>query len=127
MRLQRLGNEFIGSHSSDGTTWSVHADTGVVPGIPADLLVGMAVSSHNNGVNTVADLTGFALSGSRIGITYDGSGHVTVSWPDACTRLQGTGTLIGNAGNNSVWVDIPGASPVTVTSPGIRFFRTISP
>jgi regulation of enolase protein 1 (concanavalin A-like superfamily) len=55
VRLDRRGDIFTAYHSSDGTTWTqVGMDTITMP---ATLLVGMAVTSHNNAALTTATFT----------------------------------------------------------------------
>ncbi len=57
-----------------------------------------------------------------LAIVRNGS-SVILSWPDSTFRLQATVSL-----SSPSWVDIPGASPITVTISGpYRFFRLISP
>lgn len=133
LRLTRTHNsdgsdEFVAYHAPDSGgapgAWISHADTGVLPAgsIPDSLLVGLLLTSHNNGNATTADYTGLSIIGSgtaRSAITTDNAGHVTITWPDRCATLQGATTLGG------AWSDIAGSSPVTVADPGIKFFRTI--
>jgi hypothetical protein len=138
IRLQRIhspaGDEFIGYHAPDvgGSpgAWVNHADTGVLPpgSIPDTLFVGLMLTSHNNGVATTGDLVGLAISPTGpLSITLNGLGQPVVSWTDCTSRLQGTTTLIGNAGANSIWTDIAGTSPKTVTNPSYKYFRTVNP
>jgi len=122
IRLQRSGDRFIAYHSLDGTpgSWIEHADSGVVPGIPATLYVGLLVTPNNgnSGVATKAVFSNFSLA-PKVAIAPAGSGNVTVSSSDPCAVIQGAPSIDGP------WTTL-GASPQTVsgTSP-MRFFRGI--
>jgi regulation of enolase protein 1 (concanavalin A-like superfamily) len=59
LRLDRTGNTFTGYSSGDGTNWrSIGTITAAVA---ATALVGLAVTSHNDGVLSSADFSGFRL------------------------------------------------------------------
>lgn len=53
MRLVRQGNTLTGYASTDGVTWSLW-QTQTIPNLPATVYIGLAVSSHNNGVLSTA-------------------------------------------------------------------------
>jgi len=46
IKIQRVGNNFRGYHSSNGTSWQYIYSWNVV--MPQDIFVGLAVTSHNN-------------------------------------------------------------------------------
>ena len=54
VRLQRVGNTFTCSYSTDGTTWKGLATNTPAAAFPATVYVGMACTSHNNSVGQVA-------------------------------------------------------------------------
>ena len=55
VRLERFGDLLIGSSSSDGVTWTEIRRQTVVLG--ANVLVGLAVTSHNDGVLATATVS----------------------------------------------------------------------
>ena len=57
LRLDRVGNTFYAFRSGDGMNWEM-VDF-ITVDIPASLLGGMAVTSHNSGAATTATFTGF--------------------------------------------------------------------
>jgi len=60
VRLDRSGNTFTASYSSDGTSWTLVATDTIT--MPQDLFVGMAVTSHNNTTLTTATLDSVTAS-----------------------------------------------------------------
>ncbi len=70
VRLTRKGNTFTAQRSADGITWtSVTTDLASVLDIAMtpDVLVGLAVTSHNTGMQTSAEFSGVATTGSVTG------------------------------------------------------------
>jgi phosphatidylserine/phosphatidylglycerophosphate/cardiolipin synthase-like enzyme/regulation of enolase protein 1 (concanavalin A-like superfamily) len=55
VRLDRSGDTFTAYHSSDGTTWTLVGTDTIT--MPQSLLVGLAVTSHNNAALTTATFT----------------------------------------------------------------------
>jgi regulation of enolase protein 1 (concanavalin A-like superfamily) len=55
VRLDRSGDTFTAYHSSDGTTWALVGTDTIT--MPQSLLVGLAVTSHNNAALTTATFT----------------------------------------------------------------------
>jgi regulation of enolase protein 1 (concanavalin A-like superfamily)/HKD family nuclease len=55
VRLDRAGNTFTAYHSSDGATWTLVGTATIT--MPQSLLVGLAVTSHNNAALTTATFT----------------------------------------------------------------------
>ena len=60
VRLDRSGNTFTASYSSDGTSWTLVATDTIT--MPQDLFVGMAVTSHNNTSLSTATLESVTVS-----------------------------------------------------------------
>jgi hypothetical protein len=144
LRLVRTGDQFLGYWSADGVSWTLHADSGVVPGLPAQSFIGVVTTSHNNGAGLLADaeyrnlmITPFGPCG-RLSIRLESAvpagdpkvrpGNVIIDWPaGGCCRLQCTDELNSNPGS-TVWIDVPGAPPLNLPA-GLphRFYRLISP
>jgi regulation of enolase protein 1 (concanavalin A-like superfamily) len=60
VRLTRAGNSLKGFRSTDGATWTQVGES-VQSGLPATLLFGLAVTSHNNGVLGTATFDNVSL------------------------------------------------------------------
>jgi hypothetical protein len=60
IRIRRVGNVFTGSYSVDGVAWTVLASQTVT--MPASVLMGLAVTSHNPGAVTTATFSDVAVS-----------------------------------------------------------------
>ncbi|HEY2951907.1 MAG TPA: immunoglobulin domain-containing protein, partial [Verrucomicrobiae bacterium] len=119
IRLRRVGDQFIGEHSTDGLAWIEHANTGVLPPgtVPNQLLVGVAVTSHNNGVPTEAKFRNLFVSASS------GAG-VICAHPQGLTVPPGTNVTFTVTANEPgpfrfQWrlngENIPGATNFTYT------------
>jgi hypothetical protein len=52
--------------------------------------------------------------------------NIVLSWSTPWYHLQMASTL-GNPSGNTVWVDVPGSSPVTLPAKGQKFFRLVCP
>ena len=61
VKLVRTGNTFTGSVSTDGVNWTVIASDTVT--MSANALIGLAVTSHNNGVLTTAVFDNVSVNG----------------------------------------------------------------
>ena len=55
MRIERQGDVVVGAVSTDGQTWSEVSRRTVAMG--PDVLVGLAVTSHNNATTSTAEFT----------------------------------------------------------------------
>ena len=66
IRLRRVGDEIIASHSGDGTNWATHARTGsaLCGQLPPTLLVGVFATPNNgnNGNTTTAEFQNFQIT-----------------------------------------------------------------
>ena len=70
VRLTRKGNTFTAQRSADGSTWmSITTDLASVLDITMtpDVFIGLAVTSHNTGMQTSAEFSGVATTGSVTG------------------------------------------------------------
>ncbi len=77
VKLTRTGNAFTAQYSADGKTWKDIVDTSAKPvsttiNMGANIYIGLAVTSHNSGATTTAELSGAATTGG-----------VTGSWQEA--------------------------------------------
>jgi uncharacterized repeat protein (TIGR03806 family) len=62
VRLQRAGNAFVGSVSEDGRSWTKVADATIE--MRPDVLIGLAVTAHNNGALCNATFDNVAVNSS---------------------------------------------------------------
>jgi regulation of enolase protein 1 (concanavalin A-like superfamily) len=68
VKLTRAGNVFTAQHSADGVTWTNIAFTAPVNiTMASDVLVGLAVTSHNASVSTAAEFSNLSMSGKVTG------------------------------------------------------------
>ena len=68
VKLTRTGNVFTAQHSADGVTWSDVTFTAPVDvSMAADVLVGLAVTSHNANAVTAAEFSSLSTTGSVTG------------------------------------------------------------
>ena len=91
VKLVRLQDTFIAYDSPDGTNWNVIGSTNI--SMPATILVGMAVTSHNYGTLCTSILNNLQMfpvqrftSNVKALRAFD---HITVSWTDNSTNEQG--------------------------------------
>jgi hypothetical protein len=63
VRIVRAGNVFTGYVSTDGVAWT-QSGTITLSGMPSSIYVGLAVTSHNDGVLCTAQFDNLAVSGS---------------------------------------------------------------
>jgi regulation of enolase protein 1 (concanavalin A-like superfamily) len=61
LRLTRVGNLFTGYRSTDGTNWTVVGTRTIA--LPSSVLIGLAVTSHNNSALSTATFTDLNLVG----------------------------------------------------------------
>lgn len=69
VRLTRTGNQLTAGHSQDGVIWEDVTDANGLPMVitmelPAQVYIGLCVSSHKWDVTTTAEFSGIALTGS---------------------------------------------------------------
>jgi uncharacterized repeat protein (TIGR03806 family) len=94
VRLARTGNTVTSSISPDGTTWTVVSTQTVT--LPADALIGLAVTSHNNAALTTATF-------ANISVTGGGSPPPPTPPPAAPSGL--TATAVSASQINLTWAD----------------------
>src|SRR5579862_2114323 len=87
LKVTRSGNTFTGSTSPDGSSWSVAGTASI--SMSANVFVGLAVTSHNNGVLDVATFDSVSVSG--------GGGGVSTALPSP--RLHQDVGAVGVAGS----------------------------
>jgi hypothetical protein len=119
VRLVRNGNTFTGYRSQNGTTW-IQQGSPVTIAMASDALIGLAVTSHNNGVSTSASFLGVSvISGNRNALLVVGSTTLGVGDAAIRDRLQGLGyTLTIKTASAAVTGDATGKVFVLVTSTG---------
>ncbi len=130
LRLARVGNDFSGYFGYDGVNWTKYAsrhDESFT-----NTYVGLALTAHNDATYTntthIANWTrstrgGGGGDGSKITITSNANGTITIAW-DKPGKLQSATDLKNTA---TVWNDVAGGgtSPVTITpaTTGNLFYR----
>jgi len=93
LKLQRAGNFFTASYSADGLVWKVLSAQTVT--MATNLYVGLAVTSHNNAVSTIAVFeqtylgTGAAPQAPDNLTATTSSGAVTLAWNDRSANEAG--------------------------------------
>jgi hypothetical protein len=67
VRLERgSGNSFTGYHSTNGSAWEPLGDP-ITIGMPTDVYVGLALTSHNTGATCVAEFSDVTTTGTVMG------------------------------------------------------------
>ena len=91
LKLTRVQNTFRAYDSPDGTNWHEIGSTNIE--MPTNILIGLAVTSHDYGTNCTADLDGLQLcsppaapSNVQALRAFD---HIAVSWIDNSTNETG--------------------------------------
>ncbi|MCM3269616.1 PQQ-dependent sugar dehydrogenase [Paenibacillus elgii] len=128
LKLERDGNTFKGSYSTDGSTWTEVSQTSVT--MESSVYVGLAVSSHSVSKLSTATFTNVSLGGSDTtapsvptGLTSPGQTETTVdlSWAASTDNVGVTGydvfqngTLIGSPLSTSY--SVVGLTPGTAYS-----------
>jgi regulation of enolase protein 1 (concanavalin A-like superfamily) len=113
IRLVRAGNVFTGYESSNGATWSQVGS--VTLALPASLYVGLAVTSHNDGMLTTAVFDNVSFVGGStpppattlpapVNFTATGTSATTVALAWSDTATSETGFEIERSTDNSVFV-----------------------
>lgn len=101
VRMARTGDSFQGSWSDDGAAWTAHGGAQTID-MGATILVGLAVTSHNNAVTATAVFDNVIVTDANGGMY----------WP-----LQPPTNLTATPGPNSValgWTASAGATSYTV-------------
>lgn len=125
LKLSRRGGEFGGFTSTDGITW---AFAGRFSLTTADsILLGLAVTSHNDGVLCTADFEQLALTlapiaPSNLHVVHRGpNGRIDLAWTD--NSADETGFVIERAGT---FQDATFA-PIGTVGPNVTQFTAINP
>jgi hypothetical protein len=136
LRMKRAGNVLTAYYSTDGLNWT-QAAAQTVADLPANMLVGMATTAHNNDPagtppesqqywNTVpyADWnSNYQPAAARPTLSYSVTGNqMTISWLPAVGTLQQSPTLTGGS-----WTTVPstGGSATVTIGAGNAFFRVV--
>jgi hypothetical protein len=78
LRVARSGSTFTAAYSTDGGTWTALGSASV--SMPADVLVGMAVSSGDAGASVAGTFQSFGVASTVGGLTtytHDAAGNRT--------------------------------------------------
>lgn len=125
VRLQRIGSVLTGLISSNGTDWTVYTNhqTAILGnGYPATVLVGLAVTAHDNtGANrlTLAEFRDLYFPAAPVIITQPEPAvaelaiHQSISYTVAALSDPGAGPLTYQWRKDGV--DLPGATAATLT------------
>jgi hypothetical protein len=81
VRLVRSGNTLTGYSSPDGTTWNLRGTFTIT--LPAQVYIGLAVTSHNTGATTTATLSNVTVTGP--------GGTVTTTAEPVVSQITATG------------------------------------
>ena len=66
VKIQRNGNDFTGSMSADGVTWT-QLGTAVTINMTGPVLIGLALCSHDANISTGAEFSNIAMTGNVTG------------------------------------------------------------
>jgi len=91
VRLTRAGNTFKGEYSfENGVTWVTHGTTNV--SMAADVLLGLAVTSHEDGTTTTVkfDNVNYTGSGENVRPQINAGPDITLTYPTNSVTLNGT-------------------------------------
>jgi aryl-phospho-beta-D-glucosidase BglC (GH1 family) len=140
VKLVRSGNSFTGYVSSSGNAWQQVGSSVVIP-MATNVLVGLAVTAHNNTTMCTATFANEAVTGIlpsnqpvSLTVTYSpGSSALTLSWPVAGSyfSLYSTPSLVPSI----TWTPVTnslvtqnGTLSVTVpTASASQYFRLAAP
>lgn len=124
IRMRRVGQAFTVFYGTDGISWAQHGAVTMPADLPPTLLVGVFVTSHNDGVASTAEFRDFGNT------VYPGAGVTVTQHPqsailpqNASARLTVAGTVSGAPANELVyqWLrngqEIFGANAATYVSP----------
>jgi len=64
VKIERTGNNFNGYYSSDGVNWVSMSWNPQNTSMPTDVYIGLAVTSHNSGVNCTAVISNVQTTGT---------------------------------------------------------------
>ncbi len=131
VRLKRVGSVISGYSATNSGSWTFvgSLDTAASPegAYPADILIGLAATSHNTSQQTVAVFSGFAnaVATSALSIVNNHDGTVTVSWSSGATglNLQATPSVTAPV----TWTNVPNSNLTNQMTlpvgPGASYFR----
>jgi regulation of enolase protein 1 (concanavalin A-like superfamily) len=102
LRVVRAGNTFTGYASSDGATW-VERGSVTIAGLPAAIYVGLAVTSHNNGVLCTANFDNVNLAGGASAPANPPTNPPPTSPPAAPSALMASAA--SDTQINMIWTD----------------------
>ncbi|MGJ8672506.1 DUF1800 family protein [Rubritalea sp.] len=98
LRLQRIGDTFISSDSSDGVTWET-ISTQVLP-MASEAYIGLAVTSHDDGILTTAQFSNISLSGGVSDWESRDIGSVSATGSTSITAID---AMTIQASGNDIW------------------------
>ncbi|MFC5049569.1 DUF1800 family protein [Rubritalea spongiae] len=98
LRLQRIGDTFITSDSVDGVNWNV-ISTQVLP-MASEAYVGLAVTSHDDGIHTTAQFSNITLSGGVSDWQFQDIGSVSAT---GSTNMTAADAMTIQASGNDIW------------------------
>lgn len=101
VRMERSGNTFTSSYSSDGNNWTAHGSTSITMG--SDVYVGLATTSHNDGTLCSSMIDNVSVS------TGSSSTTITLS-PTDDAYVRGGSYASSNYGSDSQLVIKQGSS-----------------
>lgn len=127
LRITRTGESFAFYWGTNGTDWVTYYTETPVPAYPAEVYVGLATTSHNNGA-TLGNTTG-AYFRDLIGLTPGDiapaltislvNGNVIIDW-------EGDGTLYSAESVTGTWTVVGPTKPYTTLPTGTaKFFRLV--
>lgn len=129
LRVTRVGELFSFYWGTNGTDWVTYYSEAPVPAYPAEVYVGLATTSHNNGAtlgNTTGayyrDLEGLLAGPAAPELTISLTGGVvTIDW-------EGSGTLWSAESVLGPWSNLGSVKPYATPATGpAKFFRVTRP
>ena len=117
VRLQRSGNNFTSSVSTDGTNWTT-LGTAVSIAMGSSVQVGLAVTSHNDGTLAAATFTNVTLTtgGGNQAPAANAGADQNLASGTTSTTLSGSGTDPDGNPLTYSWTKVSGPS-ATISSP----------
>jgi hypothetical protein len=117
IKIVRSGNSFTGYRSPDGTNWTQLGSTFTYNTFASTAYVGLALTSHNDGVLNTSTFTnvGITQSGALMGQTI-GAQPASLN-TSASNLLDGnTSTYYQSSTTNNAWAGLDLGGPHTITS-----------
>lgn len=118
LRLERSGNTFTGYVSSDGDQWSVLSSQTLE--LDENLIVGLGVTSHNDGTLTTATFSNVTLTGVQTNVgPFVDAGSPGTGFVDQPFTLNAEVTDDGLPNGNLIteWKQLSGSGTLNVGSP----------